>query len=200
MYVRWTLDALFPPVCEGCGTSGVAFCGACRPPPSANVRRDVEGLRLFAAGRYEGALRRAILTYKCGRRDVGDALAQWLADRCDAFPADAVLVPVPTTQARRARRGFDQSVRLARELGERRSRPVLLALQHRGDDAQRGRSRIERLAAHGRFACAAPRLVSGVTIVLVDDVVTTGATLADSARTLRAQGAFVRSAVVLASA
>lgn len=164
-----------------------------------HVRRHA-GLRIVAGAAYEGALRRAILAYKRGRRDVGVALAAWLAEGVEAFDSRAVLVPVPTTRERRGLRGFDQAELLARELAVRRCRPVLLALRHSAGDAQRGRSRSGRLAARERFACVAPRLVEGLHIVLVDDVVTTGATLADSAATLRKHGAFVRSAVVLAAA
>ncbi|MBC5798795.1 MAG: ComF family protein [Candidatus Eremiobacteraeota bacterium] len=157
-------------------------------------------MRLVAAGAYAGPLRRAILAYKCGRRDVGEALAAWLAQRCGPIDASAVFVPVPTTGARRAERGFDQGVDLARRLSTLRDRPVLLALRHRTGDAQRGRSRADRLAAHDRFACVAPGVLPGVRVVLVDDVVTTGATLADSAQALRAHGAVVPYAVVLAAA
>ncbi len=113
---------------------------------------------------------------------------------------EIVLVPVPTVARRRRERGFDQSVRLARRLGERSQRPVLLALRQIAGDAQRGRSRRARLGAVGRFACVAPSLVSGARVVLVDDVVTTGATLADAARTLVACGARIDHAIVLAYA
>ncbi len=151
-------------------------------------------------GAYAGTLRRTILAYKRGRRDVGEALAAWLAERCGPFDPSAVPVSVPTTGPRRAERGFDQSVRLARRLAALRERPVLLALWHRAGDSQRGRTRTARLAARNRFACAGDHVFRGVRIVLVDDVVTTGATLADSAQTLRARGAVVEDAVVLASA
>lgn len=194
------LDALFPSSCGGCGAAGSAFCAACRVISSRTEVRHVAGLRLVAVGAYAGTLRRAILAYKCGRRDVGEALAAWLAQRCGPFDTNAVFVPVPTTAARRAERGFDQSVDLARRLSVLRERPLLLALRHRTGDAQRGRSRTARLAARDRFACVAPRVLGGVRIVLVDDVVTTGATAADSAQTLRAHGAVVNDAVVLAAA
>jgi ComF family protein len=158
-------------------------------------------LAILAAGRYAGVLRRAILLYKRGRRDAGDALAALLADRlAELLPRAAVLVPVPTSPRRRRARGFDQSVRLARELGVHSGLPVILALAQVAGDAQRGRSRGARLAARGRFECTAAALVAGMRVVLVDDVVTTGATLRDCAATLERCGAFVESAAVLAYA
>jgi predicted amidophosphoribosyltransferase len=101
---------------------------------------------------------------------------------------------------RRRERGFDQGVRLAEQLGVRVEVPVLLGLSRRSGDAQRGRSRGARLAARGRFDCTAPNLVSRARIVLVDDVVTTGATLADCASVLRSCGAVVTQAAVIAVA
>lgn len=152
-------------------------------------------------GPYAGPLRAAILALKRGRRDAGDALAELLAERLRArFPPNRLIVPVPTAAARRRERGFDQGVRLAELVGARLQRPVLVALRRRAGDTQRGRSRTARLAAHGRYACAAPELVAGVRIVLLDDVVTTGATLRDCATALQAAGALVREAVVLAYA
>ena len=195
------LDAFFPSRCVGCSRIGGVFCAACRPQPAASRRLRAGSLRVAAAGRYAGVLRRAILLYKRGRRDAGDALALLLADRvAGALPAGAVLVPVPTTGRRRRARGFDQSVRLARALGERSGLPVVLALAQTAGDAQRGRSRGSRLAARGRFTCAAPELVAGARIVLVDDVLTTGATLDDCRATLERCGAIVPEAVVLAYA
>jgi ComF family protein len=154
-----------------------------------------------AVAPYAGAFRRTILAYKRGRRDAGDTLSALLSERmAGRLASGAVLVPVPTAPARRRERGFDQGVRLAQGLGERLQLSVLVALRRRSGDAQRGRSRAGRLAARGRFACDTPNLVAGVRIVLVDDVVTTGATLSDCASVLQECGGLVREAVVLAYA
>jgi ComF family protein len=194
-------DVMFPTRCVGCGRVGRIFCAGCRPQEAASRRLTLGGLVVTAAGRYAGVLRRAILLYKRGRRDAGDALAALLADRVLAtIPAGMLLVPVPTTHRRRRARGFDQSARLAAELGVRAGLPVLVALEQVAGDAQRGRSRSARLRARGRFACTSPDLIAGADIVLVDDVVTTGATLRDCAATLERHGATVREAVVLAYA
>jgi ComF family protein len=195
-------DVLFPTRCVGCGRTGATFCDACRPRPEAARRvYGAHGLAIDAAGRYAGVLRSAILLYKRGRRDAGDALSALLADRVAAsLPENCVLVPVPTTRARQGARGFDQSVRLARALGARTDTPVLLALAQVAGDAQRGRTRARRLAARGRFACIAQELIAGTRVVLVDDVMTTGATLEDCASALDHCGARVSAAVVLAYA
>jgi predicted amidophosphoribosyltransferase len=76
---------------------------------------------------------------------------------------------------------------------------VIPALAHLTRDAQRGRTRAQRLDARGRFFCE-PHAVAGRRVVLFDDVCTTGATLEDSATALRAAGAGVHGAVVIASA
>jgi len=195
-------DVLFPNRCVGCGRTGATFCDACRPRPEAARRvYGARGLAIDAAGRYAGVLRSAILLYKRGRRDAGDALSALLADRvADSLPTNCVLVPVPTTHRRRGERGFDQGVRLARALGARTGAPVLLALAQVAGDAQRGRTRRARLAARDRFACVAPDLIAGASVVLVDDVMTTGTTLQDCANVLDRCGAHVAAAVVLAYA
>ena len=160
----------------------------------------IAGLSVFAAGRYAGVLRRAILAYKRGRRDLGAALAELLCERAGRLASGVLLVPVPTTARRRAERGFDQSVLLALAIARLCDRSSVEALRQRAGDAQRGRSRVARLRANGRFAQCTEVALAGASIVLVDDVVTTGSTLADCARTLRASGAMVDAALVVAYA
>lgn len=200
-FQRSLISALFPSACIGCSRAGSALCPSCVA-GAVDVRRVPNGeLVVYAAGRYAGTLRRAILSFKRGRRDVGDVLATVLAQRVlPRVARDAILVPVPTIAPRRRERGFDQGVRLARGCGEATERPVLVALSQVAGDGQRGRSRSARLRACHRFACTAPELVSELDVVLVDDVITTGATLRDCAATLAACGARVRGAIVLAYA
>lgn len=180
---------------------GDALCLACTPGPDAVRRVPLDGFAAEACGRYAGPLRRAVLTYKRGRRDTGDALARLIVARFAAsLPGAALIVPIPTLPRRRRQRGFDQSVRLARALGGASGLPVVAALRLVADDTQRGRTRAARLRARGRFRCEAPHLIRGTIVVLVDDVVTTGATLSDAALALAACDAVVARAVVVAAA
>jgi ComF family protein len=196
------LDALYPPTCLGCGARGSALCGACTPGASERIRFERAGLPIVACGRYGGTLRRAILRFKRGRRDGAAPLASLLGEAFawDGVSPEIVVVPVPTTPANARERGFDQGVALARELARRDDRPVLTALRKRVARDQRGHSRVERLLARDRFVVVSPSLIAHAHVVLIDDVVTTGATLADCARTLTASGANVVGTFVLAYA
>jgi len=138
-------------------------------------------------------VREAILALKRGERAYLDPLAALLAP---LVPAGAVLVAVPTTRRRAAERGFDQARELARRAAALRSASSIDLLRKHGA-AQHGLERAARLAARGRFrlraGCAVPPAA-----VLLDDVVTTGATLRDAAAALAAAGCRVDGAVVVA--
>jgi ComF family protein len=198
MRLETILDYLFPAACVACGAISSAICDTCLPPPEAIQRFTLGPLRVVALGTYDGALRRAILALKRGRRDVGVALANALRQRFAAeLQPCRVLVPVPTTAARRAERGFDQAALLARELERSSGLAVLEILLQTAGDAQRGRSRTARLGARGRFRCSAA-VARGLEIVLLDDVATTGATLRDCRAVLESAGARVTGGIVLA--
>jgi len=184
---------LFPPACVACDAPGPALCAACGPRACDAIAFATGGVPAFALGRYEGALRRAIVAMKNGQRDPLDVFAELLAARA---PLDGVLVPLPTSRGRVLDRGFDQSVELARRLAARRGTACRELLVKRGAPQER-RSRRARLAASGRF-----RMRDGVTlppaVTLLDDVCTTGATARDAASALRGAGVQVRRIVFLA--
>ncbi|HUY40170.1 MAG TPA: phosphoribosyltransferase family protein [Candidatus Dormibacteraeota bacterium] len=189
-----TLDVLFPAQCGGCSEIGSGYCDRCAAEAeSCSERRGELAVRAFGA--YAGSLRRAVLAMKDGRRDVARALGERLA----ALVSErSILVPVPTTAARRRARGMDGGVELARSAASLGGISLREPLVHAARDAQRGRSRADRLGARGRFACR--ERFGGERVVLVDDVCTTGATLVDCASALHAAGATVREAVVVALA
>ena len=145
--------------------------------------------RARAIGAYDGVLRAIVHALKYeGRRSLARPLAMMMRDRgAEILAGAACVVPVPLHPSRRRARGFNQSVDLARRLGLpvrhalRRVRAT--AVQTTLPAAQRHRN------VRGAFAATrVARTLRGATVVLVDDVCTTGATLDACARTLKEAG------------
>lgn len=188
------LDLMFPRDCIGCAREAVLLCRECAQVGSPDTC-ELGGLRVQSCLPYAGALRAAITEFKQGRRGYARDLAAILAPFVDA---NMTLVPVPTTRRRRAERGFDQTVLLAHMLHRTRGIGVAAMLGRRGSAAQHGRSRVERLAAAGRFYVRRNPTASAGRLVLFDDVRTTGATLIDAAEALKRSGLYVAEALTLA--
>jgi ComF family protein len=178
---RRQLGAMTPPWCRRCGSPGrdVAACADC-PPTTIDLAR--------APFRYAGPAKAAIHRLKfTGWRSVAAALADAVV-AVGLPPVDGVTW-VPLARRRLGERGFDQSRALAVAVGRRIDRPVMrLCRRSSTDGSQALRSGPERRSAmHGVFS-AVGREAPG-RILLVDDVLTTGATAADCARALREAGA-----------
>jgi competence protein ComFC len=191
---RSLLDLVFPAQCAACNAIGSGFCGSCLP-SAAPIDIRLRLLRVRALGIYEDTLRDAVLALKDGRCDVAEALGILLAP---AVPGGTTLIPVPTTAARKRVRGVDGVVLMARIAARAAGATMVEALRQRAGDAQRGRSRTERLRAKDRFVCEAA--IAGRRVLLVDDVCTTGATLEDCAGAVRAAGGCIEGALVVAAA
>lgn len=201
--MRTLLDLLFPADCAGCGREGALVCDGCRQALEAAPEHRMPapsppGLPpAYSVAVYSGSTRSLLIAYK-ERQLVGVdgalslALAAAVATASTLLPAPPVIVPVPASVDGLRERGFDHvhrlAVRAARRLRPRLDVVRALGYRKRVQDsagltaAARAANLAEAFVVRPRAASA----VSGRNVVLVDDVITTGATLAEAARALAA--------------
>lgn len=196
-----SLAAVAPPACFGCGdVAGAAgpLCSACRgglawlsAEPVRLETDDGLNIEAWAPLAYRGGARALARALKFrGAVAIADTMAgQIAASVPPAMLEGSSLVPVPLHPARRRRRGFNQAERLARALAERAGVPVADCLARSGSrGTQMGRDRDDRLAALAGTVAVRRGHEAPYRAVLVDDVLTTGATLLACAGALRAAG------------
>jgi len=189
------------PACPRCAdpAGGAAVCGRCRasPPPVD---------RSLALWQFGGQLAVAIRRLKYARAvHVARELAPLWAPLVGAVAIehDAAVVPVPMHWRRRARRGYDHAWLLGLHVcaEARIAAPQPLLVRTRAAPPQASlTAEIRRANLEGAFAVRDPSAVAGRSIVLVDDVITTGATISAAARALLAAGATEVIAIALARA
>jgi predicted amidophosphoribosyltransferase len=208
------LDLVLPQRCVGCGgATGLlcAACGVCLGGP-ARIRFPTPappGLPVpWAVAPYAGTVRQLIVAHKergltALARPLGVALARAVA-AAGPRGSPLVLVPVPSSRASVRRRGRDPTLRIAGEaVRVLRARGTAVscvrALGHRRRVAdQAGLTAVDR-SANLAGAMRARYDLRGVRVMVVDDVVTSGATLVEAARALRVAGAYVPAAAVIAA-
>lgn len=205
----WIMSLVAPHRCVGCGSEGSLLCEACSSKlvpavgrcyrchriadnfrTCANCRRTSKLFSVAARTRYDSIGEELVKKLKfehstAGARDVARELTALVPDT-----KDLIITHLPTATSRVRERGFDQAKLIAKRLSTDAGLPYTVFLARSGGARQVGASRNERFAhTSGMFRIRHQQLLTGATILLIDDVITTGASLESAARTLRANGA-----------
>lgn len=202
------VDVLFPERCVGCGAFGTSFCPPCEqslqsaPPvprcpncwaqwpgpdncPRCFAWDALDGA--IAAFDYEGAVRRAVRGLKYRHTKSLAGLMGRNVVPLLARHDDALVLPIPLHRSRQRSRGFNQTELILRGAGY--DHPAARLLREKKTRAQFGLSHGERRTnVRGAFRYDGPKL-AGRTVLVVDDVITTGATVNECARVLKDAGA-----------
>jgi ComF family protein len=201
------LNVIFPPCCIACGKEGENFCSVCRRKIPLRASFDSDGI--FSLWEYgHPHTRNALLALKYKNRrtlatDIAeslyDALFEQLAEKSlfngSIIPERYAVVPIPLSKKGFKKRGYNQAELLAQELY--RKNPMSFTLEtsilYKIKDTETQvsvRNRAKRLQnISGSFAVKNPEKIRGKTVIVVDDVVTTGATLSEARCMLLKAGA-----------
>jgi ComF family protein len=216
---RWALDFALPPRCAGCGTIvehvhsfcsdcwteveflGETGCRTCGLPLGA-TEADTCGVclakppriaRTRAAVAYGDLSRSLAIRLKYGRKvAIARTMARYMAPLVDQSVRDPILVPVPLHRTRLWQRGFNQSALVARDLSRTLklpSEPLVLKRLKRTPPLKGMSALQRRRTVAGAFKVADKAAVAGRTVILVDDVLTTGSTAEACALALQRAGA-----------
>ena len=188
------LDALFPHFCVGCDTRGTLFCDAClaRSPKAPPVANDSHIHALFSY--QHPPIKHALWRFKYGNTrnfakvfapKLYEEILAELEDRVDTLSREKYLIiPIPLHPSRLRTRGYNQSAILAQKLIEYDNgrifeyAPHILIRTKKTRPQAKSERRAARIAnLHDAFACCDHARIRNRIIILIDDIVTTGATL-----------------------
>jgi ComF family protein len=218
---------LAPPVCISCSSEGETLCAGCamagimpygercfncsalsiNSRTCDKCRHGGSPRHVWVTTDYDNLAKNLVLKYKFGQqRAAAQSIAGLMIDTFLSFnsdeditKADYLVVPVPTASSRVRQRGFDHSALLARAISNKLGLQKNSVLRRIGQSRQVGLSRSERIKqASTQYDIAKPQIIDGRNILLVDDVLTTGATISAVAKLLRKAGARRVDALVFA--
>lgn len=191
--LRAVATGLVPPLCAACGRlcrHDATLCTRCSRRLAA--QDPLEGVgpfgldRVWSSAPHEGVARELVAALKFRRLlPVAGLMVERIAWLAPGVLLSGTIVPVPTARHRSLTRGFDPAAEIARGLGRETGLPVCACLARRGGGRQVGRRRAERI---GHPPLIRPRGEVPRSVLLIDDVLTTGATLSSCARALRSAG------------
>ena len=200
--IYWLMQLLFPPKCILCRKmlekNELDLCRSCRveAPEYPSGKRKLQFLDSFAAvWYYEGDVRHALLRYKFyGQRNLAPGFGRLLAMRISReYPEGFdVLTWIPISRLRKLRRGYDQCELLAKAVGKELGLTPVPTLHKVRNNRQQSRivGQAQRRAnVLGVYRAVDPALVKDKRVLLLDDIVTTGATAGEAARVLLTAGA-----------
>lgn len=208
----WLCDLLYPPKCMLCGRllrdSEAVLCGRCghELPEWDDAPRRVPGYeRCAAAFVYEEPIRGSILRFKFhGMQTYAVQFARWMAVRVrgELRTSFDFVTWTPCSRRRRWSRGFDQAELLAKALAREldlEARPTLEKFRHRPPQSKTKTAAKRRANVQGAYRLLPGADVRARTVLVVDDILTTGATLGECGRILRQAGAKALYAAVIAA-
>lgn len=197
------IGLMLPPRCGICGRAcapTTPICASCASYLQACpvIRAFVPGTReAWSLGPHEGVLRELVLALKYrARLGLAEAAAAAIVDRRE-LPACAALVPIPPAPARRRARGYDPATEIARALTRATGLELNACLTRTDGPRQVGRTRAERRDDPPQITTRAPPPLHAI---LIDDVLTTGATLHRAAQALQQSGTKTIQAITIARA
>jgi ComF family protein len=213
---------LAPSNCLACGNEGSLLCAWCAPDALPETvgrcyrcnalaaysrtceacRRKTPFAHLWVRTEYSDTARQLVHKMKFSYSgEAADLIAHQLLNSLPSLKPGTLLVPVPTATNHVRERGYDHAARIAKALAVESGHqytPVLARINQLRQVGSSRRKRLEQM--NNSFRARSSYLVEGANIVLIDDVLTTGATLEAAAKTLKAAGAKTIDAIVFAQA
>lgn len=218
--IEHIIELIAPHHCLGCGQAGTLLCSECEQDivaaPGVCYRcgkqqcdkrlcvacsSNTPLAALYAAARYEGHAKKLVQKLKFDRATAAaEPMARLMAKSIPLHP-EMIVVPVPTASSRVRARGYDQAARIAMKVAKQLNLSYAPLLSRIGQQRQVGSDKVVRQKQmQNAFQLHGKQLYEHKTVLLIDDVLTTGSTIEAAARTLRQRGfADIRAAVFAAA-